>query len=59
MTRNRIRRRLREALRALKPHEGYDIVIVAQPPAAASDFWTLKSELEKLLRRAKLIAAPA
>jgi ribonuclease P protein component len=59
VVRNRVRRRLREALRALPVCEGYDLVISVRPEAAAATFQTLLSELKLLLRRAKLIDPPA
>jgi ribonuclease P protein component len=55
VTRNRVRRRLREILRQQPLQEGFDIVIVARPAAAESDFASLKAEAERLLGRARLI----
>ncbi len=55
VVRNRIRRRLREAVRSLPFAEGYDVVIVVRPPAVESDFHRLRAELTLLLRRAKLL----
>jgi ribonuclease P protein component len=55
VVRNRVRRRLREALRALPVREGFDLVITARPEAAKSTFWELKAELETLLKRARLL----
>ncbi len=57
VVRNKVRRRLREALRPLPLHEGHDIVIVARPEAAAATYDALKRELLLLLRRAKLLDA--
>jgi len=57
--RNRQRRRLREACRALWPQiaeRAADAVFVAQPPAADTDFAALQTEMEALLRRAGLLA---
>ncbi|HXW70764.1 MAG TPA: ribonuclease P protein component [Methylocella sp.] len=51
--RNRIRRRLKEALRLLDPlpaRAGYDYVIVAKPEALALPFRTLQAELTRALR---------
>jgi ribonuclease P protein component len=56
--RNRVRRRLREAIRSLPLIEGHDLVLVARPSAAESNFQALKAELTKLLGRAKLLARP-
>jgi ribonuclease P protein component len=55
VVRNRIKRRLREVLRLSALAEGYDIVIVARPAAAETDFQALKTELTLLLKRAKLL----
>ncbi len=55
VVRNRVKRRLREILRLNALAEGYDIVIVARPAAAETDFQTLKSELSLLLKRARIL----
>jgi ribonuclease P protein component len=57
--RNRLRRRLREALRQLPLLEGFDIVIVARTEAGHASFYALKSELTLLLRRGRLLDMPA
>lgn len=57
VTRNRLRRRLREALRSLPLREGFDVVVVARPEAAPASFHALRSELTLLLRRARLLDA--
>ena len=57
VTRNRLRRRLREALRSLPLREGFDVVVVARPEAAPASFDVLRSELTLLLRRARLLDA--
>jgi ribonuclease P protein component len=57
--RNRIRRRLRELLRILPLSEGYDLVISVRPEAAQASFHELKTELTMLLKRARLLQAPA
>jgi ribonuclease P protein component len=59
VVRNRVRRRLREALRSLPVKEGFDIVITARPESAKADYWTLKEELALLLRRARLLQEEA
>ena len=49
--RNRVRRRLREILRR-SPNDtgfGWDILVVARPPAAAASFDELRTALERLL----------
>ena len=59
VTRNLVKRRLREVLRQSALLEGFDIVIVARPAAATSDFQALKAELTALLQRSRLLASPA
>jgi ribonuclease P protein component len=59
VVRNRIKRRLREAVRALEPHGGYDVVVIAREPAAAADYHALRAGLGALLVRAKLLGAAA
>jgi ribonuclease P protein component len=52
--RNRIRRRLREAAKAVIPQagrDGFDYVIVARRPALTSPFAAMLSELEGALAR--------
>jgi len=56
--RNRQRRRLREACRALWPRiadRPADIVFVAQPRAATAGFAAMVREMEMLLQRAGLL----
>ena len=58
--RNRTRRRLREALRTLPLATGYDILIVAHPPAADVSFGELHTALTSTLRRTSvLISEPS
>lgn len=61
VVRNRVRRRVREALRlrygAIEP--GWDIVIVARPGAGDASYRALAAALESLLRRASLLEAEA
>lgn len=60
VVRNRVRRRLREALRALLNEKtslvSCDLVIVTRPEAAAADYWQLKSALERALSKSGLFA---
>jgi ribonuclease P protein component len=53
VVRNRIRRRLREALRVMAPsfQPGWDVLIIARPPVVAADYQTLTGVLQSLLRR--------
>ena len=57
VTRNRVKRRLREILRLSALTQGHDIVIVARPAAAETDFQSLNTELMMLLKRARLLKA--
>lgn len=58
VVRNRVRRRLREImrhrLRVLLP--GWDLVVIARPPAADATSADLARDLGALLRRARLLA---
>lgn len=66
VTRNRVRRRLREALRALLNEKTWsvtfqnrvscDLVVVTRPEAATADFWQLKAALERALMKSGLFA---
>jgi len=53
VVRNRIRRRLREALRVMAPsfQPGWDVLIIARQPVIASDYQALTEALHNLLRR--------
>lgn len=61
VVRNRVKRRLREILRLEHPRlvEGWDLVIVVRPAAAAADFAALSAAARSLLQRAGLSAAVA
>ncbi len=65
VVRNRVRRRLREALRALAAEgvsasacragaPSLDLVVIARPSAAEVDFWELRRGLERAFVRAGL-----
>ncbi len=58
VTRNKVRRRLREILRALPLRESFDIVISVRPAAAEATFLSLKTELSMLLKRGRLLDIP-
>lgn len=58
VVRNRVKRRLREIVRAAHVLPGYDVVVVARPAAAEVPFRGLRDDLLKLLRRAKVCGAP-
>ena len=53
VVRNRVRRRLREALRVMEPsfQPGWDVLIIARPPVVDADYQTLTGTLSGLLRR--------
>ncbi len=53
VVRNRIRRRLREALRVLTPslRPGWDVLIIARPGLVEADHATLAGALHEVLRR--------
>jgi ribonuclease P protein component len=53
VVRNRVRRRLREALRVMAPsfQPGWDVLIIARPPVITADREALTSALHNILRR--------
>jgi ribonuclease P protein component len=53
VARNRVRRRIREALRVMAPsfQPGWDVLIIARPAIAAADHSALVAALTQLLRR--------
>ena len=65
VTRNRVRRRLREALKALLQERtspvvyggcvSCDLVVITRPEAADADFWQLKDALAKALSKSGLL----
>lgn len=54
VTRNRIKRRLREILRQTPPKTGWDIVFIARNRAATADYKSLGKAVRNLLFRAGL-----
>lgn len=56
VVRNRVRRRLRETVRALDTHHGFDCVISAKTKAADADFQHLRSATASLLERSGVLA---
>lgn len=58
VVRNRVKRRMREALRRELPHipAGWDLVCGAKPPAAEAPYAALAAELRALLVRAGLLS---
>jgi ribonuclease P protein component len=59
VVRNRVKRRLRAAIRSLLPYltEGYDVVTIAHPPAAEATFQELEEALDSLFRQASLLSS--
>jgi ribonuclease P protein component len=55
VARNRVKRRLREGVRTLSVAPGWDIVISARHPAAATDYDTLQAALAGLFSRAGVL----
>jgi ribonuclease P protein component len=63
VSRNRVKRRVREAVRARYASlaKGVDLVWIARPGIAAVDYSAIAAAVEQLLRRARLLrnAEPA
>jgi len=55
ITRNRVKRLLREVLRLTPLESGWDIVFIARPRAAGASFWELKESVLGLLSQAGLL----
>ena len=55
VTRNRVKRRLREILRLTLLKPGWDIIFIARPAAANADYASLEKSVEGLLSRAQLL----
>ena len=55
VTRNKVKRRLREILRVTPLKQGWDIVFIARPPAATTSYTELKKAVVGLLSRAQLV----
>lgn len=54
VTRNKVKRRLREAVRQAGVQEGWDLVLIARKDAATADFGSLNSSVFALLEHANL-----
>ncbi len=59
VTRNRLRRRLREALRVMAPsfQAGWDVLIIARPALVEADHGALVGALRRLLTRGGVMEA--
>lgn len=55
VVRNRVKRRLREIMRAMPLKAGRDMVFIVRPATATTDYWNLKKAVEDLLSRARLV----
>ncbi|TET17877.1 MAG: ribonuclease P protein component [Dehalococcoidia bacterium] len=55
VTRNRVKRLLREILRLTPLEPGWDIIFIARPVAATADYANLKESVRGLLLRAGLL----
>jgi ribonuclease P protein component len=58
VTRNRVKRLLREILRSTPLEPGWDIIFIARPSIANADYASLKKPIADLLIRAKLLRLP-
>lgn len=56
VVRNRVKRRMREIvrLRSAAIAAGWDVILIARPPAAQADYHDLERAVERLLRQAAL-----
>ena len=55
MVRNRVKRRLREAVRQADLQHGCDMVFIARGPAAQAEFKQVQGAAYELLRRARML----
>jgi ribonuclease P protein component len=60
VVRNRVRRRLREALRAMAPsfQPGWDVLIIARPAIIEANHQMLVEALRRLLQRGGVLGGP-
>jgi ribonuclease P protein component len=61
VVRNRVRRRLREALRVMAPsfQPGWDVLIIARPAVVEADHDALVGALHRLLTRGGVLGGPS
>ena len=61
VVRNRVRRRLREVLRAMAPsfQPGWDVLIIAKPGLVEADHAALVGAVRRLLARGGVLGGPA
>jgi len=55
VTRNRVKRLLREIIRQVSLRPGWDIIFIARSPASASNYAQLRESVEALLDQAQLL----
>ncbi len=55
VVRNKVRRRVREIMRAAPIKPGWDIVIIARQTSARADYRQIKESIESALSRARLL----
>jgi len=55
VTRNRVKRLLREILRVMPLKSAWDIIFIVRPAAATADYASLRRTVEGLLSRASLL----
>ncbi len=55
VVRNRVRRRLREAVRELPLSDGYDVVVLARHPALTLGFAALAGDVRRMFSLAGLV----
>jgi ribonuclease P protein component len=55
VTRNLVKRRLREILKSVPLIPGWDIVLIARPSAVAAGYAGLSEAVQRLLARARLV----
>jgi ribonuclease P protein component len=55
VVRNRMKRWLREIMRATTLKAGHDIIFIVRPAASATDYWELKKAVADVLSRARLL----
>ena len=58
VTRNRVKRRLREVVRNAGAAPGWDAILIARRGAGAADFSRLERAAHNLMRRTKITARP-
>ena len=61
VVRNRVRRRLREALRVMAPsfQPGWDVLIIARPAIVETDYRSLVETLRRILQRGGVVGGQA